>query len=307
MVVLTDMYKGAEDAYMYGDRKWNTLQTEFLETRRKTVREEVEEYVEELPQEFIDAEEYFLESPLERITEYLKMVEKYKDYNRTVKSRKVVRDIYIQEETTDNANVGYTGLRFQGDTTAIKSIELEIGGHRINKVYPSITGHFDSINLFELTIPNPIFYKVRLRVEFLKDAELTVEWDVVKILEDVNNHELLYSSTQYSGVQEIKAGESEIKLNYNHPVEELTIYTDNPVERMSLWLNDVGHFHIPYTGVQNMKHVYKYVFQTPVNFSRIDSSLLKLKSVTDTSVYPFAKSKNVARFRNGMAGMAFSK
>ncbi len=280
MVVLTDLYKGAQEVSMNGNRKWNILQTEFIETRSAVMKGDRMKQPSELS---------------------------YTEYREECKRRSVD----ISKKDIDSANVGYTGLRFYGDPSAVESIELEIGGQRIDKLYPSISGQFDSFSLFELVIPNPILHHVQLFASFLKKSELRVEWDVVKFLEDfeteVQTFDMLHGQTQYCGAEDLKEGESEIRLNYNHPIDTITVYADKPVERMILSLDALYQFHISYVGVQNNKYVYKYVFQTPVNFSRIDKAVLKIKSATENTLYPFARSKNIMRFMKGMAGLAFSK
>ncbi len=283
MVRLAELFVGAQDAYIYGQnsgqRKCNTLTNEFVETRSVVIKGDVEK-----------------KGPMASNT--------YFEQRR--------RGCVSMKHKDDGPELAYTGLRFQGDPSVVNCIELEVGGQRLDKIYPSITGQFESFNLFEVVFPNPTYHSVEIYISFLKEAELKVEWDVVKITEEEFKenkyiHELLHSQTQYTGAEEIKEGESEIRLNYNHPVESITIYTENPVESMVLAIHSNCRYHIPYVGVQNNKHVYKYVFQAPVNFSRMDRPSLRIKSATDNVVYPFAKSKNVMRFMSGMAGSAFSK
>ena len=280
MVILTDMFKGAQDAHMNGDRKWNTLQNEVVETRSVVIKGEARKKP----------------GPNGML---------YSEY----KEERNRGCVHISRKDIDSANIGYTGLRFYGDPSAVESIELEIGGERIDKLYPSDTGHFDSFSLFELVIPNPIHHSVQLFTTFLKESELRVEWDVVKFLEEFETEDktfdMFHCQTQYCGAEHIKEGESKIRLNFCHPIEYITIYAERPVVSMSLSLDTLYQFHIPCVGVQNNKYVYKYVFQTPVNFSKIEKAIIKVKSTTENTLYPFARSKNIMRFRSGMAGLAF--
>lgn len=305
MVKLTELYRGAQDSYL---EKMNadTYETEFIKTCKKTVRTQFEEYSQEVPQELINANRYFMESPSERMEEFIEVIKKYKHtYFKTIKRQTQSR---IELDNRDlSGNLGFTGLRFQGDPMKIKSITFSIGGQRMDKIYPSITGQFDSIDIFNILILRSEFHDVALEVEFIGESQLSVEWDLVRLIEKPRSAEIICVSTSYTGEEHLGEGQNKVQLNFNHPVKELRIYADEPLESIILCLDKKYNFHVPYSCIQNAKYVYKYVFQTPVNFSRIDYADLKVKSSTKNTLHVFAKSINIVRFNSGMAGLAFSK
>lgn len=322
MAALSELFKGAQDAYIQNKHQSLTFQTKFVETRKQTIRFEKPlsppPPPEEIQAEFDEIHSRFLRDPDAYLDEYYELKQKYLDYlpallNPKPKAKASER-VEIDNEN-DPQDYGYTGLRITGNPSAIESICLEIGGQQMDKIYPSITGTFDSIYIFNAVIPRPIYHKICLQIKFVnQDTELSVEWDVVQISrvesppdEIKKSYDLVTKSTQYIGREEIRKGDSKVGLSFNHPLENLKIFTKEPVENMILSLNSTYQMYIPYKGKQNDKYVYEYHFISPVNFSRIDHPSLLLSSATDNTVDVFATSWNVVRFMMGMAGLAFSK
>jgi hypothetical protein len=209
-------------------------------------------------------------------------------------------------KNSDPPNTGYTNLQIKGDPSVIERITFLIGGQEIDRIYPALTGSFDPLYIFDFVIPKVLFHTIVLSIDFLKESELTVEWDVVKMLEETKENEILFSCHKFYKKETISLGTTSVFLQHINPVEELIIYTEKPVDNMILSLATHICFHVPYKGFQNNKHIYKYTFQTPVNFSRIDNACLIIKSATTNTIYPFAKTKNVLYSRGGLAGLMFS-
>ncbi len=307
MVLLNELYNGAQDQWIKNFNA-NTLETEFIETKRKVLGIEYEKSAIIVPSELEEANEYFMQSPFERMEEYLEVLKKYNDSRFFNISKRQIPSRIVLNKEIPQGNIGFTGLRFLGDATKIRRIILFIGGQQIDRQFPSMSGQFDSMNIFDQVIPNTSYHTIVLEVDFLEDTELIVEWDIVRIKDRLQDHEILCSLILHDEKSSIQAGESRVDLNllYN-PVEEITIYAEEQLDSIVLSVDRKFNFHVPYKGIQNNKYVYKYVFQTPVNFSRINNADLKVKSSTKNTLHVFAKSKNFLKFSHGMAGLAFSK
>ena len=304
MVKLNDIFQGRQDKYLYGESKTNTVTTQFLETKRVVANKEYDT-MEGLIEELEEAYEDFMKSPSERISKYIYTLSKYKDdlMNRKRKERSTIVEI---SKNSDSPNTGYTNLQIKGDPSSIERITFLIGGQEIDRIYPALIGSFDPLYIFDFVIPKVSFHTIVLSIDFLKESELTVEWDIVKMLEETKENEILFSCHKFYNKETISLGTTSVFLQHINPVEELTIYADKPVENMILSLATQICFHVPYKGFQNNKHIYKYTFQTPVNFSRIDNACLIIRSATTNTIYPFAKTKNVLYSRGGLAGLKFS-
>lgn len=309
MVKLNAIFQGAQDIYLYGESKTNTLKSQFLETKRLVATKEYNNTMEDLIQEIEEAHEHFMESPSEHIAYYISILSKHKDDLVNGKRNQRATRIEIAANS-DPGTVGYTNLRFKGDPKKIDRITLFSGGQEIDRIYPALLGKFDPISIFDFVIPKSAYHTLVVAIDFLQDSEedsqLTVEWDVVNILEDAKENEVLFSCHKFYKKETISVGTTSVFLQYLNPVEELTIYTEKPVENMILSLTTQICFHVPYKGVENGKHIYKYRFQTPVNFSRIDNACLIIKSATSNTIYPFAKTKNILRTLGGLTGLVFS-
>lgn len=277
---------------------------------------------------------------------------------------------------------------------ALKSVELEVGGQRIDRImglwmdiwneltlpvgladaYDVLTGAVDFDE--EVHVPlefyfcrNPglalplialQYHDVKVNIEFEKDtavfasggdlSEARLWVDYVFLDTDERrrfsqlSHEYLVEQLQYTGDEAIAAGNSTIRLNFNHPVKELIWVLRNPVNRdglkyykdlstAKLQLNGHDRFaerggdyfrliqpfqHHTRVPVGDEKAIYVYSFALKpeehqpsgtLNMSRIDTASLKLSlktGCTATSVSVFATNYNVLRIMSGMGGLSYA-
>ena len=325
MSSLQEKYRGAQDAYFIPkglDPK--TFESEYLDTQTKIVSWEKEDIQPSIPEDARaeytricrlykekladDDDPFFYAEEMAAIMKKYKeqgIWELLKNIDKPVKKKNIV-DVELFAE--GRGDIGFTGLQFYGDATTVESISLEIGGQRFDKIYPSITGQFDRIQLFDTVVPNPIYHKIWARIVFLKeDVPLEVSYDRVVLKGTLKNYEAFYSSNQYVGAESVKKGKGTIGLPYNHPVESIRILSKDRLTNVVLTFDKHHRLHCPFKGIQNGMYLYEMSFNSLINFSRIENARLEFEAKEDTTMYPFAKTWNVGRFMNGMAGIAFSK
>jgi hypothetical protein len=325
MSSLQEKYRGAQDAYFIPNGLHpKTFESEYLDTQTSIVSWEKEDIQPSIPE---DARAEYTricrlykekladdDDPFFYAEEMAAMMKKYKEQgiwellkniDKPLKKKNIVTVEFLQK---GEENLGFTGLRFAGDPSAVESISLEIGGQRFDKIYPSITGQFDRIQLFDTVVPNPIYHKIWARIVFLKeDVPLEVSYDRVVLKGTLKNYEAIYSSNQYVGAESVKKGKGTISLPYNHPVESIRILSKDRLTNVVLTFDKHHRLHCPFKGIQNGMYLYEISFNCLINFSRIENARLEFEAKEDTTMYPFAKTWNVGRFMNGMAGIAFSK
>lgn len=319
MSSLQEKYWGAQDAYFIPKGLHpKTFESEYVESVKITV--EWKKFVDSVPKVTRDHYEQvcgkFEENPAEYAEEYVDMKRRFQEEGlwdlllEKQKSRRGDNEVIVKlNPEPQHPNNGITGLRFVGDPSSIESICFEIGGQRFDTIYPSITGQFDPIHMFDTVIPNTNFHHQQFRVKFLRESvPLHIFYDRVHIKSVCPNYEAFYASTQYNGSENVKKGKDCITLNFNHPVETIRLLSKVSLTNAVLVLDGQHRLHIPYKGVnQNGLHLYEIRFNRLINFSRIEKATVHFDAVDHTTVYPFAKTWNVGRFMNGMAGMAFSK
>lgn len=317
MTSLQLKYSGAQDVYFTPkELEPLTFESEYLDTKTRTVSWEKIDikdlFSDKVRSEYRRICALLEENPQEYAEEYVAMKRKYQEEsiwellvhtNNPVKNTNIVTLDFLQE-----GGVGFTGLQFVGDPSAVESIALEIGRHTFDTIYPSITGQFDPIHLFDTVVPSLVYNVIRLRITFLKEnIPLEVSYDRVLCKGDVNKYTAFYKSTQHTDSEDVKKGKGIIYLNYNHPVESIRLLSKARLTKVVLDLDDCHTLHVPAKGLQNGMYCYEISFNGLINFSRIESVSLKFKAEEDTTVYAFAKSHNVARFMGGMAEILFSR
>lgn len=318
MTSLQKKYCGAQDVYFTpGGLDPKTFESEYLDTQtaiavwKKVNMQDV--VLSSVREEYDRLSEKFERDPSEYAEEYVDKKRKWQEeglWDLLTTTQKPVKDnnqidIYFLQENKER--LGFTGLQFFGDPSAVESITLEIGGQRFDKIYPSITGKFDPIHLFDTVVPNTIFHQIRVRICFHRqESPVQVSYDRVLLKEAVSKYEALYTSTQHYGPQEIKKGSRCLGFFFSHPVERIRIFSKTRLEKVALHL-DEHKLHVPAKGLQNCYYLYEIAFNGLINFSRIDKPYFIFETQEDTTLYVFGKTHNVARFMGGMAGIAFSK
>jgi len=213
-------------------------------------------------------------------------------------------------KSPDDGLLGYTNLRLTGIPKDIEYIELEISYGRFQKVYPSDDGEFRPFRVFDLAVPIPPGVTVDFILSVTKETALTFEWDVVTFLDfdPEARHEMLYKSICRYEKNPIKKGNNHVYPGHNQFVEELTLLTDDPVKSVEIQFEKSTHsLYVPYKGMHNGKHMYRYVFESPLYFDCPGIVFLNIESDTDTVARVFTTNQNILVVWKGMIGIHFSK
>lgn len=199
---------------------------------------------------------------------------------------------------------GYTNFEILADPSDIEIVYLDLGGQRFDAIHPSITGKLTFSILSEHILPVVSDHSYKLYFTFKNDCDIKVSFDIVKIEKlPINISSFVISSNQYTGTQNLTKEKTKIPINFNHPTSKLMIYCDKQLQNPQLKLNN--HI-IPIEQVKET--TYEYVFNPPVNFSRIDTSYLEVSDIqSDTKVEIFGESLNIVKFNDAMVGLTFSK
>lgn len=220
-------------------------------------------------------------------------------------------------ETCPPPGGGISNIRIHGDWISAK---LEVGGQWFEKIYP-----FMDLNGFWYTdggraFPRLDYHSIRVIVE-AGPGGATMTWDNVEInrpILDKGGDTLYALGHQYMGDETLAAGQSKIRLNYNHPVFALYVKTDKPVKGFRLQLNG-DWADVPFVW-EDANQRWAATFQEiptdgvptssarTVNFSRVDSAILHVDHDCESvRVDSWATTAQVTRLLSGMAGLAFSK
>lgn len=194
------------------------------------------------------------------------------------------------------AGYAYRHVNIKGDPKTIQSVELLIGGQRVDKIYPAITGKMRFLILETHNMPALKVHEYKLRIEHT--GEVVVYVPRYRLFVPFKQSEILYYSTQYNGPQKLVAGVNKVELGFNHPVNKIKVFGDTGFRCIELNLD--GHVIPATTGC-------KFVFNKTVNFSRVNNAILVVETLTDGVFHTFAESKNVAVMNDEMFGVRFSK
>ena len=187
-----------------------------------------------------------------------------------------------------------------------ESIELEIGGQRMDKIYP-IMGHH-RFTMIPTGCAIPCTTKHEIEVSAV-GANVVVNFDIVEL--DKRDYltdklkDYIVSLTQFTGSE---LTTKKHKLYFNHPLTK--IYVDcgeSHPTRMSLYFNAVeGPFLIGEFIKEDKYWVIR--FEHSINTSRIDKLWLEIDGLErETRVFAFAESLNVFSSNNEYSGLKFSK
>jgi hypothetical protein len=215
-------------------------------------------------------------------------------YDRTNKYIVTGKELCFSTPQDAEGGYAYGNLRLEGDPKTIQSVELLIGGQRVDKIWPVITGQMsfsilDTHNLQALKV-----HAYKLYIEHTGDVEVHVDKSkLFTPFKQSKQGEILYTSTQYNGKEKVTAGRNEVRLYFNHPIEKISVFGD----ARCIELNLDGYI-IPAS---------EFVFKKTINFSRVEKAILVVEAPTDGEIHVFADSKNVARMTDEMFGVRFSK
>lgn len=155
------------------------------------------------------------------------------------------------------------------------------------------------------------------------DIELTYDIVTIKGVPAMKHCDFPICMWQFTGLEQCDVPQAEtgryaIKCNFNHPLLNLNMRTEHPIQAARLVLNK--HLEIPFqkddqTGLWSIDFT---PFQggaigdltTSLNASRVDHLMIQMECAEGTSpglVSHWAHTFNIARVMLGMAGLAFSK
>lgn len=323
MPKLRNLYWGPQDEHFCNSKiNPTTFVSEYLDTIKSVVSwnktvpynpvpKEVWERYDEIMKQLNDSPLEYAETYVERKKEYIQ--KGYWDFlTNGVRPSEPSNNVRIKFDGMKRNDIGFTGLHFVGNPSDIEKIEFMIGGNHVDAIYPSITGQFDSIQIFDAVIPNPIWHELWITVFFCKaNQPLEVIYDRVTIKGDpdelaIKGYDAFHLNTQFYGGIPVKKGPSNINLTCINPIERITFLATKPLSNTVLVLSAVYKLHVPYKGMQGDKHMYEVAFNTSINFSRIDSTYFQFEASEETIIYPFMKTYHICRFMNGMAGNAYA-
>ncbi len=272
MTSLTKLYRGVQDSYLTReDYNPRTIEAEYLDTV-KTI---------------VDAS---------FVTRY-----------NTVYIIFDTKDLQFPEGKND-LDVGFVGLRFLGDPSAVKTIRLEVGGQKFDRIYPSITGTFEGITYLSQVIPKLEHHNLQLLIEFSKeDSPLEIQYDRVLMKERVPIFEIIFHNNQYCGEEQYGKGVGSYTLPYNHPVQDIQFFSTAPLKNTYVVLNEIHKLYVPYKRMQNGMYMYEVHFNGSINFSQVDKATFVFEALEETVIHAFPKTTNLVRYMAGMGGLAWSK
>lgn len=192
------------------------------------------------------------------------------------------------------AGYAYRHVNIKGDPKTIQSVELLIGGQRVDKIYPAITGKMRFSILEMNNMPALKAHEYKLRIEHT--GEVVVYVPRFRLFVPFKGGEILFWSTQYNGPQKLVAGVNNVELSFNHPVEKIEVFGDCKCIQLEL----DGHI-VPATTDC------KFVFEKTINFSRVTRAILVVATLTEGVIHTFVESKNVGVMNDEMFGVRFSK
>jgi hypothetical protein len=216
--------------------------------------------------------------------------------------------LYISSAEDAVNGYGYTNFKIMGDTKKIHSVELVIGGQRFDKIYPSLTQQM-TFSIFNTNIlPALTLHDYKINIEHSETVTIYIE--KVKLTQpfiEKDKAEIIYSSIQYTGEEKLKNGINHIKMCFNHPIKKIFILSTTELYSLQLQLNDFIIYSCNFPNMINDMYEYTFLFEKPLNFSRIENPILEVGTETYSSIHVVAESQNVATMTNEMIGIRFSK
>ncbi len=219
------------------------------------------------------------------------------------------------------------------DDSKIKSIEMIIGGQRIDKIYSKIFNALRKIYgmgkdeipfyIFKWGMPGLEYHEIKLIVELTDDCgDLIITGDIYHSLDKnltKNPLEIIIFQTQWAGTEILTSNDKYLRVNFNQPMYYFLV--DSKYEEdIVLQLHDTYQFKLLKIDEVNGIKIYALTKSLDFedlgkygpNFSRIDNA--KLPISIDKEKYPeglefnlYGISIQFLRIVSGMSGLMFSK
>lgn len=209
----------------------------------------------------------------------------------------------------------YTNFKIS-PASVLKYLSLEVGGQE-----------FENLKLFRFLGTEPEFYQmsggrmlphllyhdniIRFETVPTYTGNITVSYDVIT----KDDNEQIYQE-QYTGTECLSdSTESNIKLNYNHPIVKIYAFIEtDDVEDVRIILNDVDHGLILDKNEigKDGKQYYSIEFgdDTSLNFSKIDKPYIKITTKVphpEMDANIVAIGKQIIQRKGGYAAARYSK
>lgn len=180
---------------------------------------------------------------------------------------------------------------------------VSIGFQQLDRIY-KISGEntFDMFNN-GLCIPYLEYSDITI---YINGYDYNLQYDIVKVNEAMyTNTDYFIKQQQFTGVEHLLVGKINTGLNFNHPIEKITVITTFPVTDLLLILDNKYRLH--FVNVSDLKWEFNFG-DNPVNFSRIDRSMLTCDNTySNNEMYVFGLSHHIIKIMSGKLGLAFTK
>lgn len=197
-------------------------------------------------------------------------------------------------------NIGIANVSIKGDWEYMSAL---FHGQRYDRIYKK-SGE-NTFDMFNNGACMPYLHSMDTVIE-IEGNDYVLTYDIVSVKYDDNNTYFI-KNIQTCGDDLLKIGENLLKglICYNHPVEKITFFTDNPVEDLLVIIDET--YLLNCTQMNDLKWELNFGGNT-LNFSKINNIILKCKnSFQDNRIINFAVTHHLIRVASGMTGMAFSK
>ncbi len=218
---------------------------------------------------------------------------------------------------------GAANLQLSGDWI---SATLYVGKQRFDKIHKRL-GHTNFWYIEQnRTFPSLKHHDVEIEVE-TGDGGASVIWDKVNVENYASDkscdifalaHQVngCYSDRSYV----IRRGESNIQLQFNHPVYAIYVLSDKPISNLYIKFNSSNTLRDAAFKWNDSMEQWELILQevpedgvptsaeTTINFSRLDIARLYFEHDHDNvEIAVHAVCSQLTRIMNGMAGLAFTK
>ena len=231
-------------------------------------------------------------------------------YESTAENRKIKHR--ISDNFRDPLGWAYANLRITPNS-ACTAVSLCVGGQRFQR-HNLFRFQDKDIEVYDLSagrcFPRLQWHDIDLEIETCTDTTITISYDVVLLTNYTERYVFDIFTEQYIEPYILNdTTENTLNCPYNHPVVRLYAYLPEDTEDARLIIN--GHDNnLVFTKETEHTKMFVLDFEYSINFSRIDTSVLKLKTSTphpDKTAHVFAITKHIALIQQGMAGLMFSK
>lgn len=204
----------------------------------------------------------------------------------------------------------------------VRTVEIEIGGQRMDKVYQNIIPMLQNLyQVEEDVIPfyfsvsgiNSLSYhEIKINVEYYKGSyndELV--FDIYKWKDVKKKIDNIMYQLQFTGTEDLtNTGLNIVRLYFNHPIIHLMTRGYHP-EELELEFNDDDKFFIQKTKTIGDVSLYEiadnfYDYKNGINFSIIHKARLIIRDANLRYIDIYAINCEGIRCESGMAGLVYS-